>query len=100
MYVVRLLGSRMGCVSPAVAAVDVSPNPPKIEGTTWCPSRRTSPAFAEATPGGGGGGGGKRRSATIVGAGTAASSGVETLNFGSSPGALLHPKMVHPPFSV
>ena len=47
-------------------------------------------------PGRGGGGGGKGRSATdvVAAAGTATSSGVETLSFGSSSGALLQPKMV------
>ena len=73
-----------------------------MEGTTLLEICRNSLNEVSGTPPGGGGG------ATTAGAvataaaecATLTNSGVETVSLGSSAGAYLHPKIVHPPFSV
>ena len=101
MKLVRCFGSRISACSGGATA-SWPANPPNIDGTTrFAASRSSWVAAGETTPPGGGGGGGNRVPTTAAGVtGTAARSGVDTLNLGSSPGALLQPKIVQPPFSV
>src|ERR1700694_1281959 len=100
MYFVRFLGSRTTASSAGVALSSPA-KPPNIEGTTRLATCCRSAAVAGGGVTPGGGGGGKRRS-TRAGGGPdpTARSGVETLTFVWSAGALLHPKIVQPPFSA
>src|SRR5580704_18164508 len=107
MNVVRLLGFG-GAAGSATTSPPATPSLPKMDGTSRLEVYGNSGGssairIAAGLPGGGGGGGTEATgSATTVAvcAPTASNSGVETLSFGSSAGALLHPKMVQPPFSA
>jgi hypothetical protein len=79
------------------------PNKLYIEGTTvleiWCSSFNDVSGLS---PPGGGGGAATAGAVAAAAAecATLTNSGVETVSFGSSAGANLQPKIVHPPFSA
>src|SRR4051812_9044611 len=102
--VVRLFGWGAGITAGDSALF--APKPPKMDGTTEFAISRKSAELAcsaTATPPPGRGGGAALPPAETAAGGcvpAATNSGAETLNFGSSAGDLLQPKIVQPQFSA